>query len=586
MLRCGGILPRPVDLLRNDIRQIQKFKEEAVLANYQAPGVYIEEVPGARSISGVSTDIAAFVGITERGPYHRPTLVTGWDEFRDKFGGFIWNRFLPLAVYNFFTERGARCYIVRSQLPAGFAAGSVLFGEAGDDKQNIGFTATSAGDWSNNLSISMVQNADGASFSVQFIQKQPTNLTGEQSLSLLMTDRYVQANDMPPAADDAGARVVESFDGFTLADLINDTSGTSNLMRRVNGTSLLFRVKTNGYAMGAAIPASETKTCENGNGASTDVSYTTALNALDPITDFSTIAIPDTVDQTTYKVVAGDGEDYWDWEIASVESSKSKNAALDLIGKTEGWKHAFSLTDPPYGLQVIGNSVEKPGVLGYKTGQYDNLAINSSYAALYYPWTLVSNPYTGKSLWVPPSGQSLGRYSATDRSIGVWKAPAGVEDGKLLTAAKLELDMTGVQQESLNPQGIDAIRSILDYGIVIYGARTTSLDPEWRYVPVRRLAIFIEQSLYNALQWVVFEPNSPGLWGRVTRDVSNFMTNLWRQGALFGTSAAEAFFVTCDASNNPPETRDEGYLFIDVGFAPVKPAEFVVIRLAQITLTA
>ena len=552
------------------------------MPNYKAPGVYVEEIPGARSISGVSTDIAAFVGISEKGIENVPTLVTGWGEFKEKFGGFIWNRYLPIAIYNFFAEGGARCYVVRTKLdPKTITTGTASI-TAGSGV--LDFTATSPGVWSDSLTIDIVSK-DGVSFSVHVLQEPilpPATAPLEESLSLsqVMTDKFITSNKSLPSESIKHAAILEAFDGFTFADLLGENS---NLMQRINGTSLFLRVTTSGFKPEEpTIPAVGQTQVSGGKEGLSNHTWIKSLNVLDPLVDFSTIALPDCVDQTTYQATNTGVDTYeenWDWTITVEDFSKTKGATLELLNKCEEWKRVFSLSDPPFGFDYTG-------VKNYKTGVGDNLAINSTYSALYYPWLEVGDPYTGKSLWAPPSGQTLGRYAATDRSIGVWKAAAGVEDGKLLTARNVEVDLTTVQQETLNPEGIDAIRSILSYGICIYGARTTSLDPEWRYVPVRRLAIYIEQSLYFALQWVVFEPNSHGLWGTVTRDVTNFMTNLWRQGALFGTSAPEAFFVVCDASNNPPETRDEGILFIDVGFAPVKPAEFVVIRLSQMTLTA
>jgi len=147
----------------------------------------------------------------------------------------------------------------------------------------------------------------------------------------------------------------------------------------------------------------------------------------------------------------------------------------------------------------------------------------------------------------------------------------------------LFLQLTDADQDTLNPNGINALRNLINYGDVIYGARTVSQDTQWTYLSVRRLFIYVEQSLKNSLQWVVFEPNDQALWAAVTRDIDAFLNTLWLQGALFGATAAQAFFVTCDASNNPPETRALGQLYIDIGLAPVYPAEFVVIRITQKT---
>jgi uncharacterized protein len=206
----------------------------------------------------------------------------------------------------------------------------------------------------------------------------------------------------------------------------------------------------------------------------------------------------------------------------------------------------------------------------------------SSYGALYYPWVMVNDPLTGGTKQVPPSGAAAGTYAYTDSHRGVHKAPAGTSDGYLDSVLGLERIVTTGEQDQLNPAGINVIRSLPD-GICIWGARTLSDDSEWRYINVRRLLIYIEESLDEGTQWVVFEPNNPALWGSVKRNITAFLTRVWRDGALFGTIADEAFFVKVDAENNPQEVRDAGELIVEVGVAPVKPAEFVIIRICQQT---
>ena len=205
------------------------------------------------------------------------------------------------------------------------------------------------------------------------------------------------------------------------------------------------------------------------------------------------------------------------------------------------------------------------------------------YGALYYPWIAVTDPVTGKNKYVPPSGAVAGTYSSTDVLRGVHKAPAGTIDGYLNSAVGIERLVSKGEQELLNPEGINVIRSFPGAGIVVWGARTLSADPEWRYINVRRLLLFIEESLDNGTQWVVFEPNDRSLWARVKRDMTAFLTIVWRAGALFGSAQEEAFFVKIDDENNPPEVRDAGMLIIEIAVAPVKPAEFVIIRITQRT---
>jgi phage tail sheath protein FI len=203
---------------------------------------------------------------------------------------------------------------------------------------------------------------------------------------------------------------------------------------------------------------------------------------------------------------------------------------------------------------------------------------DSKYGALYYPWIKVADPISGGSIMVPPSGHMAGIWSRSDNQRGVHKAPA---NEVIAGCIGLEYQTTSSEQAILNPEGINVIRTFPGRGIRVWGARTLSSDPSWRYLNVRRLFNYVEASLERGLQWVVFEPNDRDLWERVKRDVTPFLVRVWRDGALFGSSAAEAFYVKVDDENNPPETRDVGQLIIEVGIAPVKPAEFVILRLTQ-----
>jgi phage tail sheath protein FI len=201
-------------------------------------------------------------------------------------------------------------------------------------------------------------------------------------------------------------------------------------------------------------------------------------------------------------------------------------------------------------------------------------------AALYYPWVEIADMTgsNGRTRLVPPSGHMAGIYARVDNTRGVHKAPA---NEIVRTALGLGMNVTKGEQDLLTPIGVNCIRSFPGRGIRVWGARTLSSDASWRYINVRRLFNMIEESIERGTQWVVFEPNDQNLWGRVTRDVSAFLKMVWRTGALFGTSPDKAFYVKCDAETNPPEARDVGQLLVEVGIAPVKPAEFVIFRIGQ-----
>jgi phage tail sheath protein FI len=213
-----------------------------------------------------------------------------------------------------------------------------------------------------------------------------------------------------------------------------------------------------------------------------------------------------------------------------------------------------------------------------KKWRMETTGFDSSYAAMYYPWIKVMDPATDKVVQIPSSGHIAGVWARNDNTRGVHKAPA---NEVVLGAVGLSYQTTKGEQDTLNPNGVNCIRSFPGRGIRVWGARTLSSNPSWRYINVRRLFNYVEKSIENGTQWVVFEPNDRKLWARVKRDVTAFLRTVWRDGALFGSSPAEAFYVKVDDELNPPESRDLGRLIIEIGMSPVKPAEFVIFRISQ-----
>lgn len=239
-------------------------------------------------------------------------------------------------------------------------------------------------------------------------------------------------------------------------------------------------------------------------------------------------------------------------------------------------KRAFMIVDAPVDETVA----TMPAALASITG------VDARNSAIYFPWVLAADPrQPGSVRAFPPSGFVAGVIARTDASRGVWKAPAG-SDASLVGALGLRVTMSDPENGQLNPRGINCLRTLPVYGTVVWGARTLHGDndrgSEWKYVPVRRLALFLEESLYRGTQWVVFEPNDEPLWSQIRLNVGAFMHNLFRQGAFQGASPRDAYFVRCDATTTTQADIDLGIVNIHVGFAPLKPAEFVVIKLQQI----
>ncbi|MER2518080.1 phage tail sheath family protein [Candidatus Accumulibacter phosphatis] len=483
------------------------------MPEYLSPGVYVEEVSsGIKPVEGVGTSTGAFVGIAQRGPIGKPRLITNWTQFTATFGGFVENGYLAYAVYQFFSEGGTRCYVIRA------AKGSATTLKKAETAAmgSLVVRANSEGIWGNALSAVVADETTlpGGSVRIDYFQ-----------LSIVYD----------------GA-VVEAFDNVTL-----DEARPDHVLKRVD--SKWVEMVDNG----ATRPPNGTTPLAGGLDGDTLLSSDWAgatgfINSFDPVDDINIVAIPDALGNATV----------------------TQNAYTYCYNR----KDCFFVADTPQNLDAQGAAAFR-----MVTGNF-----NSSYAAIYYPWISISDPLTGKSKLTPPSGAIAGIYSHTDVARGVHKAPAGIEVGYLKSAIGLERVITKGEHDTLNPIGVNVIRSFPGAGSVVWGARTLSADSEWKYVNVRRLFLFLEETIDEGTQWVVFEPNTPMLWGRVKRNITAFLTNVWRDGALFGTSAAEAFFVKVDAENNPPEVVDAGRLIIEVGVAPVKPAEFVIIRISQKTL--
>ena len=252
-------------------------------------------------------------------------------------------------------------------------------------------------------------------------------------------------------------------------------------------------------------------------------------------------------------------------EISIVSAPGVTSAAVQdaLLTHCENRKDRFAILDSPEVVQGGVDKLPRPR--------------DSKYGAYYFPWIQVYDPERG-NVYIPPSGHVAGVYARTDNERGVHKAPA---NEIVRGALGLRYQVSRGEQDILNPRGINCIRLMQGNGIRIWGARTLSSDPSWRYINVRRLFIMVETSIERATQWVVFEPNDFRLWKRVTRTIASFLTLVWRQGALMGETPEKAFFVKCDEETNPPEVVDVGQLIVEIGLAPVKPAEFVIFRIGQ-----
>jgi phage tail sheath protein FI len=284
----------------------------------------------------------------------------------------------------------------------------------------------------------------------------------------------------------------------------------------------------------------------------------TGINGLAIAEEVTMVVVPDLLTAAT----KADG---------TVDLGLWKSVQTSLIAHCELEGNRMAILDAPPGMTAQQ----------VKEWRTDAAMYDSQFAALYYPWIKVENPAGtngNREVFVPPSGHIAGVWARTDESRGVWKAPA---NDTIRGCLDVERPVSKNEQSLLNPIGINCIRPFGTRGIRIWGARTLSSDSDWRYINVRRLFNMVETTILDGTQWAVFEPNDVALWEGVKRTLTAFLTGLWRNGALFGTSPDQAFYVKCDAETNPPESIDEGRLVVEVGIAPVKPAEFVIFRISQ-----
>ena len=258
-------------------------------------------------------------------------------------------------------------------------------------------------------------------------------------------------------------------------------------------------------------------------------------------------------------------EDVEDIAICAAPGIWAEDVRNELLIHCEYMRNRFAVLDPPPRKTI-------QEIMAFRS------VISSKYAALYFPWIEVAGP--GGGVQIAPSAHVAGLYGRVDNDRGVHKAPANVE---LLGIRRFADDINQREQDLLNPIGINAMRTFVNRGNRVFGARTLSSEPEWRYVNVRRLFLFIEESIRRSTQWVVFEPNAEDLWGRVRQSVVDFLDIVWRSGALEGVTQSQAFYVRCDATTNTAADRAAGRLVVEIGIAPVKPAEFVIFRFQQKT---
>lgn len=575
------------------------------MAEYLSPGVYVEEFEsGAKPMEGVSTSTAGFIGLAERGPAEGvPQLVTNPADFKRIYGGYLSEnefgqyRFLAYAVDQFFLNGGSRCFVSRvapedASCSAGYAP----------SKENamIRLEAKDPGIWGDDIRVVVT----------------PANKAKTQILEILQTSggkRYVVKN---------GA-------GFVAGDVVAYTDSSQTIYNKVlksQDNILTLEKELDESAVDKElIPSRLLISCEF----SIEVSYRDIVEVYENLS--FNINAPNYIEKkmarsdlvrvwcenagpegvSPFEAMAGEGMAVYSISLSGGSNgSVAKITAADFIGQDHGAGKRTGIqsfldndmvsimavpgvTDANVQLMLVAhceNLGSRFAVLDIPREAkkvQDLIAhrdiFDSHYAALYHPWLNVFDPLDKKNIAIPPSGSVLGIYARSDNTRGVHKAPA---NEVVRGCVGLDCQFNTGEQDILNPKGINLIRSFPGQGIRVWGARTASSNGSWKYINVRRLFIFIEESIKANTSWAVFEPNDEVLWVRVQRTISVFLNSLWRNGSLAGTSPEEAFFVNIGRDTMSQDDIDNGRLICVIGVAPVKPAEFVIFRISQKTADA
>ncbi|MFC8700891.1 phage tail sheath family protein [Streptomyces anulatus] len=563
--------------------------------NVSFPGVYIHEVKSrVRTITGVPTSVAAFVGPTPRGRPDVAVHITGWADYEAQFGGLDAHSKMGHAVHQFFLNGGTDAKIVR--LVANAETVKVRVGmkaPSGDDNRPM-LRAASPGIWAQNLRVRVdwdnIPQGDDLLYNLTIrdvgtgVQESYTNVSSDQGsprnlTKVLSGSRLVEVaergtgrppkHDTPKGSSDdllAGPRKVRANPDHrgepegAHVDADGDR-GEDEDEGNVDGGGNRGRGNGNGRGGEAEMlfvyeePERSTATSDGSPSASDyrgSAAEQTGIHALLKTDIFNLLCLPGAPSEVLAE-------------------------ALQLCVE----RRAILLVDPPVAWE------------GKNAGEVAAMVLDdpvlpgdpAKNAALYFPEVRAPDPLDGEIKTFPPCGVMAGVLARTDAQRGVWKAAAGT-DASLTGVTDLTTVLTDRENGLLNPLGVNCLRQLPLVGPVAWGARTLRgadrLADEWKYLPVRRLALFVEESLFRGTQWVVFEPNDEPLWSSIRLNVGAFMNSLFREGAFQGRTPDEAYLVKCDRENNPQNDIDRGIVNIQVGFAPLKPAEFVIIHIEQL----
>lgn len=579
------------------------------MAEYLSPGVYVEEYDsGAVPMQGVSTSTAGFIGLAQRGPVvGKPQLVTSFADYKRAFGGYLSEakfgeaRFLPYAVEQFFINGGSRAYIMRVAAE-GAAAAKATAGV-------LQIEAANPGEWGNKIRVTVEASSKA---------KTQVIAVNGADLKLKNADGFNQGDvvELFDGKAKAYATIVSSLDNIVTLDapctlnVADEKIGTPKYIKTCEltltvklddvvetyanvslcpeaGNFVSARARKSDLVTVAVTEAKAPAAPKEGKDEKAPAPAKAGVTPIELVGGAAVIALAGGSDGKVANVNPNVymGEDNGpgkrsglaaflenvDVSIMAIPGVTAPEVQAALIAHCENCKSCFAILDVPIDRKKTNDVVEFRDM-------YD-----TTYAAMYHPWLEMFDPLAKRSAYFPPSGAMAGIYARTDNERGVHKAPA---NEIVRGCTGLSCNYNEGEQDILNPKGVNLIRAFTGRGIRVWGARTMSSNGLWKYVNVRRLYIYIEESIKANTNWVVFEPNSEVLWGRVTRTIEMFLATCWRSGALAGSTPSEAYFVECGPTTMTQDDIDNGRLICNIGIAAVKPAEFVIFRITQHTASS
>lgn len=568
------------------------------MAEYLSPGVYVEEFEsGMKAMEGVSTSTAGFIGMAEKGAViGTPEFITSFAEYQRKFGGYLsenvygGNRFLPYAVEAFFANGGARCFVMRVA-PADAKTAAAAMGA-------VVLTAKNPGRWGNGIRVTVsavskgktqvMAAADDVATAGKLYTLRNASAFEEGDVVALVENGKITAHSRVAKVQDGAVSFETEFDHdivdtglvprkvlATCEANIDITCGeagehyenvslnplSADFIENLLAKSQLITVKASPVEgvcppmlalAGDADAASAVFTLTGGTdgschdaddglyiGGGTAPGQRTGLAAFEEVTNVSIMAIP---------------------------GITSAAVQLALVAHCQNQANRFAVLDMPEAMSKPQDLLKHRAI------------VDSDYAAMYHPWLQVYDPAARRPVCIPPSGAVCGIYARSDTTRGVHKAPANEVVNNCLGLSSL---YNKGEQDLLNPAGVNLIRALPGQGIRVWGGRTCSSNSLWKYVNVRRLFIYLEETIRTQTSWAVFEPNDEVLWLRVQRTIASFLRDMYRSGALVGSTEDEAFYVNVGHDTMTPQDIANGRLICVIGVAPSRPAEFVIFRITQ-----